>query len=59
MYNQDHSPEVDDIEGLASTATKHLDLLKQTDEAESSFIIEKIVGRNAEHFIYFMQDSNG
>ena len=45
MYNQDCSPEVDDVEGLAAAATKHLDLLKQKDEAESSFIIEKIVGK--------------
>ena len=30
-YNQDHSPEVDDVEGLAAAATKHLDLLKQKD----------------------------
>jgi hypothetical protein len=45
MYNQDCSPKVDDIEGLAAAATKHLELLKQKDEAESSFIIEKIVGK--------------
>jgi hypothetical protein len=37
--------EVDDVEGLAVAATKHLELLKQKDEAESSFIIEKIVGK--------------
>ena len=43
MFNQDRSPEVDDVEGLAVAATKHLELLKQNDEAESSFIIEKIV----------------
>ena len=48
VYNWDRSPEVDDVEGLAAAATKHLDLLKQKDEAESSFIIEKIVGK-AEH----------
>jgi hypothetical protein len=30
---------------LAVAATKHLELLKQKDEAESSFIIEKIVGK--------------
>ena len=41
VYNRDHSPEVDDVE----VATKHLKLLKQNDEAESSFIIEKIVGK--------------
>ena len=34
---------VDDVEGLA--VTKHLELLKQKDEAEGSFIIEKIVGK--------------
>jgi hypothetical protein len=39
------SPEVDDVEGLAAAASKHLELLKQKDEAESSFIIEKIVGK--------------
>ena len=36
VYNRDRSPEVDDVEGLAVAATKHLDLLKQKDEAESS-----------------------
>ena len=35
MYNRDRSPEVDDVEGLAAAATKHLDLLKQKDKAES------------------------
>ena len=45
VYNRDCSPEVDDVEGLAAAATKHLELLKQKDEAESSFIIEKIVGK--------------
>jgi hypothetical protein len=35
VYNR----EVDDVEGLAVAATKHLELLKQKDEAESSFII--------------------
>ena len=45
VYNRDRSPEVDDVEGLAAAATKHLELLKQKDEAESSFIIEKIVGK--------------
>jgi hypothetical protein len=29
-------PEVDDVEGLAADATKHLKLLKQKDEAESN-----------------------
>ena len=37
MYNQDRYPEVDDVEGLAAAATKHLELLKQKDEAERSF----------------------
>jgi hypothetical protein len=41
VYNQDHSPEVDDVEGLAAAATKHLDLLKQKDVAESNFIKER------------------
>ena len=45
VYNRDRSPEVYDVEGLAAAATKHLELLKQKDEAESSFIIEKIVGK--------------
>ena len=36
VYNRDRSPEVDDVEGLAAAATKHLELLKQKDEAESS-----------------------
>ena len=43
VYNRGRSPEVDDVEGLAVAATKHLELLKQKDEAESSFIIENIV----------------
>jgi hypothetical protein len=30
--------EVDDVEGLAVAATKHLELLKQKDEAESSLV---------------------
>ena len=34
VYNRDCSPEVDDVEGLAAAATKHLELLKQKDEAE-------------------------
>ena len=41
VYNRDRSPEVEDVEVLAAAATNHLDLLKQKDEAESSFIIEK------------------
>ena len=50
VVNQDRSPEVDDIEGLAAAATKHLGLVKQMDEAESSFIIEKAVRKlQAEH----------
>ena len=36
---------VGDVEGLTVAATKHLELLKQNDEAESSFIIEKMVGK--------------
>ena len=43
VYNRDRSPEVDDVEGLAATAAKHLDLLKQKDKSESSFITENIV----------------
>ena len=39
VYNRDRSPEVDDVEGLAAAATKHLGLLKQMDNAEGSFII--------------------
>jgi hypothetical protein len=34
MNNRDRSPEVDNVEGLAAAATKHLDLLKQKDEEE-------------------------
>ena len=41
MYNQDRSPEVDDVEGLAVAASKHLDLLKQKDEAESNLFLKK------------------
>ena len=44
MYDRDRS-DVDDVEWLAVAATKHLELLKQKDKAESSFIIEKIVGK--------------
>ena len=36
LYNQDSSPEVDDVEGFAAAVTKHVDLLKLMDEAESS-----------------------
>ena len=43
MYNRDRSPEVDDVLGLAAAATKQVELLNQKDEAESSFVIEKIV----------------
>jgi hypothetical protein len=63
MYNRDRSPELDDVEGLAVAATKHLESIKQKDEAESSFIIEKIVGKllnrtlNLFHVIYPLQDS--
>ena len=32
MFNRDHSQEVDDVEGLAAAATKHMELLKQKDE---------------------------
>jgi hypothetical protein len=39
VYNQDRSPEDDDVEGLAAAATKHLELLKQKDKAEGSFLI--------------------
>ena len=42
VYNRDRFPEVDDVEDLAAAATKHLDLLKQKDKAESSFIIKKV-----------------
>ena len=50
VYNRDRSPEVDDVEVLAAAATNHLDLLKQKDEAKSSFIIEKTVRKlQAEH----------
>ena len=37
-YNWDRSPEVDDVEDLAAAATKHLELLKQKEEAESIFL---------------------
>ena len=36
VYNRVRSPEVDEVEGLAAAATKHLELLKQKDQAESS-----------------------
>jgi hypothetical protein len=45
LYNQDRSPDVDDVEWLAAASTKHLELLKHKDEAESSFMIEKILGK--------------
>ena len=45
VYSQDRSPEIDDVEGLAAAATKYLELLKQKDKAEGSFIIEQIVGK--------------
>ena len=35
------SPEVDDIDGLAVAATKHVELLKLKERAKCSFIIEK------------------
>jgi hypothetical protein len=41
---------------LAAAATKHLELLKQKDEAESSFIIEKIVGKTGKKFFLPMQN---
>jgi hypothetical protein len=43
VYNRDRSSEVDYVEGLAAAATKHMEFLKQKDEAVSSFIIEKIM----------------
>ena len=49
VYNRDHSPEVDDVKELAAAATKHLDLIKQKDKAESSFIIEKYSWETAEN----------
>jgi hypothetical protein len=36
VYNRDCSPEVDDVVGLAVAATKHLEFLKQKDEADSN-----------------------
>ena len=49
-YNRDHSPEVDDVKGLAAAATEHLDLLKQKDKAKSSFFTERAVRKlQAEH----------
>jgi hypothetical protein len=44
-YYRDCSPEVDNVQGMAAAAIKHLELLKQKDKAESSFIIENIVGK--------------
>ena len=40
---EDRSPEVGDVEGL--TATKHLELPKEKDKAEASFIEEYILGK--------------
>jgi hypothetical protein len=40
VYNRDRSHEIDDVKGLAAYATKHLELLKQKVEAESSCIIK-------------------
>ena len=40
VYNRDRSSEVDDVDGFTASATKHLDLVKQKDKAEGSFIIE-------------------
>ena len=39
VYTRDRSQEVDDVQGLAATATKHLELLKQKDKAEGCCII--------------------
>ena len=64
VYNRERSPKVDDVEGMTAAATKHLELLEQKNEAESSFVIEKIVGKLLNrildhfHFIYPLQDSN-
>ena len=50
VNDRESSQEVDDVDVLAPAATKHLDLLKQKDEAKSSFIIEKTVRKlQAEH----------
>jgi hypothetical protein len=43
VYNRDCFPEVDDVDWLLTNI--YLELLKNKDEAESSFIIEK----NEEH----------
>ena len=56
VFNWDCFAEVDFVEGLAAAATKHLELLKQKDEAESSFIIEKIVGKTGKKFFLPMQN---
>ena len=47
LYYRDRSPEVDDVEGLALAATKHLDLLKKllqlhygTENGNKLYIIE-------------------
>ena len=34
VYNRDRSQEVDDVEGLAAAATKHLKLLKQKEDVK-------------------------
>ena len=39
VYNQDCSPENDDVEGLAATASKYIKLFKQMDMGEGSFIL--------------------
>ena len=40
VYIRDRSLEVDDVEGLAAGASKHLELLNQKDKAECSCIKE-------------------
>ena len=45
VYNRDHSPEVDDVEGLSAAATKHLEIIKQNDKSEGIFYIENIAGK--------------
>jgi hypothetical protein len=57
VYNQDRSPEVDDVEGWAAAATKHLELLKQKDRAQGSFIIEKILGKLMKRRTYSFSDT--
>ena len=48
VYNQDCSPEVDDVEGLAAAATKHLELLKQKDETESISTVPQTILMSAQ-----------